>query len=320
MKKYIYIALFAFTLMANSQELKLSPYSQYLVENTFVISPAYAGIDDVHKLRLSGVAQWIGIKDAPLTQQLSYDTRISENAGVGVILYNDRNGNTKQMGAQLSYAYHIVISERNDEYLSFGLSYKFNHFKIDTGNFDDGTGTGHNDPSVGASQSTANHNFEVGGLYRVKNYFIGLNASNLLNKTTKIFANTEPVKLRTYYLYTGYTFLSNNDEYEYEPSLFFKYFEADGRSVSDINFKARKLTDDGYYWAGINSRFLNDQSFKPLSISPLLGLKKDKMYLGLGYQFNINESVELGSYGTPLIVLGYDFDAGRFNTSWSSRK
>ncbi|QCX39271.1 type IX secretion system membrane protein PorP/SprF [Aureibaculum algae] len=321
MKKYIYtVMLFAFTIMANSQELKLSPYSQYLVENTFVISPAYAGIDDVHKLRLSGVAQWLGVENAPLTQQLSYDTRISENTGVGVILYNDRNGNTKQMGAQLSYAYHLILSEADDEYLSFGLSYKFNHFKIDTDKFDDGTGTGNNDPHVGASESTSNHNFEVGALYRIKNYFVGANASNILNKATKIFDNSEPVKLRNYYLFTGYTFLSDNDEYEYEPSLFFKYFEGDGRSVSDINFKARKLTDDGYYWAGINTRFLNDQGFKPLSVSPLLGLKKDKMYLGLGYQFNINESIQFGSYGTPLLVLGYDFDGGRYNTSWSSRK
>lgn len=320
MKKYIYLIVFAFTFVANAQEMKLSPYSQYLVENTFVISPAYAGIDDVHKLRLSGVMQWVGIDNAPMTQQLSYDTRISETAGVGVILYNDRNGATKQMGAQLSYAYHLTLSQASDEYLSFGLSYKFNHFKIETGDFDDGTGTGFVDQGVGPSESATNHNFEVGALYRYDKYFIGINATNLLNKRTKIFANTEPVKLRNYYVYTGYTFLSNSEEYEYEPSLFFKYFENDGRSVSDINFKARKITDDGYYWAGINSRFLNDQTFKPLSISPLLGLKKDKMYIGMGYQFNINESVQLGSYGTPLLVLGYDFDSGRYNTSWSSRK
>ena len=320
MKKLIYIAVFAFTVMGNAQELKLSPYSMYLVENTFVVSPAYAGIDDVHKLRLSGVMQWVGIDNAPMTQQLSYDTRISETAGVGVILYNDRNGATKQMGAQLSYAYHLTLSQASEEYLSFGLSYKFNHFKIETGDFDDGTGTGHSDPGVGASQSTANHNFEVGALYRVNKYFVGVNATNLLNKSTKIFDNAEPMKLRNYYVYTGYTFLSDSGDYEYEPSLFFKYFEGDGRSVSDINFKARKVTDDGYYWAGINSRFLNDQGFKPLSISPLVGMKKDKFYVGAGYQFNINESVALGSYGTPLLVLGYDFDIGRYNTSWSSRK
>jgi len=320
MKKFIYFIAFAFTIMANSQEFKLSPYSQYLVENTFVISPAYAGIDDVHKLRLSGVFQWIGLKDAPKTQVISYDTRLNEQTGLGIILYNDTNGATKQMGGQLSYAYHLTLSESDEQYLSFGLSYKFNHFKIDAGGFDDGDGNGNSDPHVGAGQSTSNHNFEIGGLYRANRYFIGINASNILNKNVKIFDDVEPIKLRNYYVYTGYTFLSDNEEYEYEPSLYFKYFESDGRSVTDVNFKARKLTDDGYMWAGINSRFLNDQGFKPLSVSPLLGLKKDKMYIGLGYQFNINEAVQLNATGTPLLVLGYDFDNGRYNTSWSSRK
>jgi len=321
MKKYIFILAFAFTLMANSQEFKLSPYTQYLVENTFAISPAYAGIDDVHKLRLSGVFQWIGMKDAPRTQNISYDTRLNEQTGLGVILYNDTNGATKQMGGQLSYAYHLTLSEADDEYLSLGLSYKFNHFKIDTENFgDNGSGTGHNDPHVGAGQSTSNHNFEVGALYRVERYFVGVNISNILNKNIEIFTDTEPIKLRNYYAYTGYTFVSDSEEYEYEPSLYFKYFEGDSRSVSDVNFKVRKITDDGYMWAGINSRFINDQGFKPLSISPLVGLKKDKFYVGMGYQFNINEAVDLNHSGTPLLVLGYDFDAGRYKTSWSSRK
>lgn len=318
MKKYIYILAFAFTFMANAQEFKLSPYTQYLVENTFAISPAYAGIDDVHKLRISGVFQWVGMKDAPRTQNISYDTRLNEQTGLGIILYNDTNGATKQMGGQLSYAYHLTLD--NDEYLSLGISYKFNNFKIATEDFDDGSGAGHHDPHVGASQSTSNHNFEVGALYRVERYFIGVNVSNILNKRIEIFAANEPIKLRNYYAYTGYTIVSDSEEYEYEPSLYFKYFEGDGRSVSDFNFKVRKITNDGYMWAGINSRFLNDQGFKPLSISPLLGLKKDKFYVGMGYQFNINEAIDLNHGGTPLLVLGYDFDSGRYQTSWSSRK
>ncbi|PIE49042.1 MAG: hypothetical protein CSA39_04660 [Flavobacteriales bacterium] len=320
MKKIIYIIVIAFTFSVNAQEFKLSPYAQYLMESPFVISPAYAGVTDAHKLRISGVMQWLGVKNAPHTQVIAYDTRLNEKTGVGAILYNDSNGNTKQMGGQLSYAYHLTLEEADESYLSFGLSYKFNHFKIETGKFDDGQGVGQTDPYVGGDQTTSNHNFEFGSLYRYKRFFIAINASNILNKRLKIFDNTEPQKLRNYYAYAGYVFLSENDEWEYEPSLFFKYFESDGRNVTDVNFKARKLTDDGYYWAGINSRFINDQTFKPLSVTPLFGLKKDKLYLGLGYQLNVNESVQFGSYGTPMLVLGYDFDSGRYRTSWSSRK
>lgn len=308
MKKFIYIIVIVFTLQVNAQELKLSPYSQYLVENPFVISPAYAGVDDVHKLRLSGVTQWLGLKNAPNIQTLSYDTRFSERSGAGIILYNDKNGHTKQIGVQLSYAHHLIIDDRNDQKISFGLSYKFNHLKIDVSNFDDGTGNGHNDPNVGNGQTSANHNFEFGVLYRIDRYFVSLNASNILGKNPSDFDIDEPVRLRNYYLYTGYIFESNNQEYEYEPSIYLKYFEADKRSVTDFNFKVRKFIDEGYMWAGINTRFINDQSFQPLSLSPLIGLNKKDFYVGYGFQLNINEASGFNSSGTHLLTLGYNFD------------
>jgi type IX secretion system PorP/SprF family membrane protein len=308
MKKIIVIIIFAYSTMLNSQELKLTPYSQYLVENPFVISPAYAGIDNVHKLRLSGVAQWLGLKNAPNTQTLSYDTRFSERSGAGIIMYNDKNGNTKQIGVQLSYAHHLIINESNEQYISFGLSYKFNHFKIDVANFDDGSGNGFVDPNIGASKSTSNHNFEFGVLYRIERYFVSFNASNILNKNLKIFDISEPQKLRNYYLYTGYTFESESREYEYEPSLYFKYFESDKRSITDFNFKVRKYIDEGYVWAGINSRFINDAGFEPVSISPLIGINKKDFYVGYGFLLNINDASIFNSNGTHLITLGYNFD------------
>ena len=315
MKKYIYIAIFALTFVANSQELKLLPFSQYLFENPFVISPAYAGVDDVHKLRLSGVTQWLGLKNAPSTQTLSYDTRFSERSGAGIIMYNDKNGNTKQIGVQLSYAHHLTINDSNDQYISLGISYKFNHLKIDTDNFDNGTGP--IDPNIGAGKSVSNHNFEFGALYRIESFFVSINASNILNKNLKDFDDVlEPNKIRNYYLYTGYTFDSDNEEYQYEPSIYFKYFEADGRSVTDLNFKARKLIDEGYIWAGINTRFINDQSFEPLSISPLIGLNKKDFYVGYGFQLNINEASAFNSSGTHLITLGYNFATNRNGASW----
>lgn len=301
------LGLFASDL-ARAQEFNLTPYSQYLVENPFVISPAYAGVGDIDRLRLSGVAQWLGLKNAPNTQTLSYDTRIDEKSGAGIILYNDKNGNTKQIGAQLSYAYHLTLDEGNDQYLSMGLSYKFNHFKIETGNFDDGSGGGFDDPNVGASQGTSNHNFEVGMLYRIERFFVSFNASNILNKSLKIFDESEPIKLRNYYLYAGYVFESGNREIEYEPSLYFKYFEGDNRSITDLNFKARKYLDDGYVWVGLNGRFINDRSFEPASLSPLLGLKKKDFYVGYGFQWNINDASAFNNAGTHLITLGYDFD------------
>lgn len=310
MKKIIYIIIFACTFVVNAQEFKLSPYTQYLAENTFAISPTFAGIDqDFNRIRVGAVFQWVGLKNAPSTQNASYDFRFAEKSGGGIMLYNDKNGATKQMGGQLSYAHHLILNDGNEEYLSLGISYKFNSFRIDTDGFDDGSGEGFDDPAVGAALSTTNHNFEFGALYRYMDFFITLNANNILNKKVEgVFNGNEPKKLRNYYLYTGYTFLSRNGEYEYEPSIYVKYFEGDGRSVSDLNFKARKITDTGYIWAGLNSRFINDQGFNPLSLSPMIGIKKDQFYVGYGFQWNINEATELNNGGTHMLTLGFDLE------------
>ena len=61
----------------------MAPYTQYLVENPFIISPAYAGEGEMNRLRFSGVFQWVGLKDAPNTQTLSYDTHVFEKSGAG---------------------------------------------------------------------------------------------------------------------------------------------------------------------------------------------------------------------------------------------
>jgi len=313
MKKLFIISVLIFAIKSYGQEFKLSPYTQYLVENPFSISPAYAGIDeDIHRLRLSGVFQWVGMENAPNTQSLSYDTRILDRSGVGGILYIDKNGNTSQTGGQISFAHHLTINDANDQYISFGISYKFVQFKIDVSDFENPN----DDPTIGADISSFNSNFEVAALYRLQNFFFSLNASNILNKNIKVFDETEPKKLRNYYVYTGYTFKLKNEEYELEPSLYFKYYESDARSVTDINFKARKMTDDGYFWAGVNARFINDQSFEPMYLSPLLGLKKQKFYVGYGFQYNINQSQELNNGGTHLLTIGYDFDHGAGGTRW----
>ncbi len=68
-------------------------------------------------------------------------------------------------------------------------------------------------------------------------------------------------------------------------------------------------------WAGLSARFINDQSFEPLYFSPLLGLKKQRFYVGYGFQYNINESQELNNGGTHLLTIGYDFDRTQ-NTRW----
>jgi type IX secretion system PorP/SprF family membrane protein len=312
MKKIIIVIILFVSGWTNAQEFKLTPYTQYLVENPFLISPAYAGDSEMNRLRLTSAFQWVGLSNAPNTQTLSYDAHILERSGVGGVIYVDRNGNTSQIGGQLSFAHHLTINSANEQYISFGLSYKFTQFKIDVSDFENPN----DDPNIGANVSSHNSNFDAAFLYKLEGFYFSFNASNILNKNVKVFDESEPKKLRNYYIYTGYVFELQEGLWELEPSLYFKYFESDTRSISDINIKAKKMTDDGYFWAGFSTRFLNDQSFEPLAIVPLLGLKKKDFYVGYAFQYNINEANELNHGGTHMLTLGYDFESKRGSPRW----
>ncbi|NER19023.1 type IX secretion system membrane protein PorP/SprF, partial [Spongiivirga citrea] len=119
-----------------------------------------------------------------------------------------------------------------------------------------------------------------------------------------------------YYAYFGYIIKEHDGaDWEYEPSGVVQYFESDGRSITDLTLKVRKLDLDRYYWGGITARFLNDQTFKPLSISPMFGLKYNGIYAAYAYQVNINEiQGDLATLaGTHMITIGIDFSCVRSN-------
>ncbi|MEL6483845.1 MAG: type IX secretion system membrane protein PorP/SprF, partial [Bacteroidota bacterium] len=233
-KNHITILFLLLAFFGRGQELTIPQLSQYIADNPFIMSPTYAGIGDHIKVRLNGLTQWVGIEDAPDTQTLAADARIGNRSGIGMLLYNDSNGETKQRGSRVSFAHHLTLDRYDDIFLSFGISYNFNQFRIDVENFTDFNGQLPTD-----DKSTTNHNFDIGVLYRYGKFYFSANASNLLNKDLTQFNPVfEPNTLRNYYAYTGYSIMKNkNSKLEIEPSVFFQWFESDGRSVTDLNAK-----------------------------------------------------------------------------------
>jgi type IX secretion system PorP/SprF family membrane protein len=309
MKKLILSLVLMAVTTSYSQELNLPVFTQYLADNPFVLSPAYAGIGDNLRIRANGLTQWVGIKDAPENQSLYVDFRVLDRSGVGISLYNDKNGYTRQTGAKVSFAHHIILDYYSKQYLSFGLSYNFNTFKIDTDEFNtDPYEHQVIDPSVTDNRYNANNNFDISALYRNKNFFVSFNANNVLKKNTTKYRGVEPNLLSNYQVYSGYTFKDKeNSRIEYEPSMYFQYFASDKRSSTDLNFKYRRYNRyEDYYWIGVSYRFLNDQFPKPLSVGPMAGFMKSKFYFGYSYQVMFND---LGAYntGTHVITIGFDF-------------
>ncbi|WGK65883.1 PorP/SprF family type IX secretion system membrane protein [Croceiramulus getboli] len=299
------IALFivlAAVSVSRGQELNLPLSNQYLADNPYVISSAFAGIGDCWQVRLNGLTQWVGIKDSPNTQSLSIDGRIKDNSGVGLIIFNDQNGYTSQKGVQASFAHHLTIDEYNDHYLSFGISYKFTQFGVNTSEFDPTIF----DAGLRGDLSLGNSNFEISTLWRYKGLFVSLNAVNLVAKDLDEFGANEPSDIRNYYAYAGYVFKPKYLKWEFEPSVFYQKFDGDTRATTDINFKARKMNREDYYWAGISLRSINDQGFKPNWLSPMFGLKKGLFYAAYSYQINVNE-IQPYNAGSHMITIGFDF-------------
>lgn len=311
-KKLVIILAFVSGIVLKAQEVTLPPTTQYLADNPFLIAPTFAGIGDHMKIRMSGLTQWVGVDDAPDTQSIGSDVRLGNRSGLGMVLYNDRNGNTLQSGAKASFAHHLTIDQYEDHFLSFGLSYLVNQFRIKTEVFDDYLSTTP-DPSITDNRSIINHNFEAGFLYRLNGFYISANITNILNKNEDIFSTFEPDQLRNYYIYAGYKHRRRrNSPIELEPSVFYQLFESDGRSSTDLNFKVRFWDFEDYYWAGVSYRFLNDQFGDPLNIGPMIGLKKGNFYFGYSYQIILNEITAYNS-GTHMVTLGLDVFQGISN-------
>lgn len=308
MKKLIVSLVLLAVTSGYSQELNLPVFTQYLADNPFVLSPAYAGIGDNLRIRVNGLTQWVGIKDAPENQSAYIDFRLLDRSGVGISLYNDKNGYTRQTGAKVSFAHHIILDYYSKQYMSFGISYNFNNFRIDTDEFETDVEHPVFDPSITDNRYTSNNNFDISALYRNKNFYLSFNANNVLKKNTNKFRGVEPDLLSNYQVYTGYTFRDGeNSRIEYEPSVFYQYFASDKRSATDFNFKYRRYNRyEEYYWIGVSYRMLNDQFAKPLSVGPMAGFMKYKFYFGYSYQIMFND---LGNYnsGTHVVTLGFDF-------------
>ncbi|WP_298553730.1 type IX secretion system membrane protein PorP/SprF [uncultured Algibacter sp.] len=314
--KKLYIGLLLMVISNGySQELNLPVFTQYLADNDFVVSPTYAGIGDNLKIRANGLTQWVGIKNAPDNVSIYGDVRIADRSGVGLSFYKDKNGNTLQSGGKVSFAHHLVLDYYSKLYLSFGVSFNWNNFRIDIENFNTTQENPIIDPFVTDDRSTTNYNFDVGALLRYKGAFFSFNVNNILDKKLdETIRVSEPNLLLNYQIYAGYTFKGpKKSGLEFEPSIYYQMFTSDKRSSTDINFKFRKYNRDyDYFWAGISYRFLNDQLLKPLNVGPMVGFQKSIFYFGYAYQITTNELSAFNS-GTHVITIGLNFLQGISN-------
>jgi hypothetical protein len=109
LKKLLFLAVCLISQISFSQE-GVAVYSDYLSDNYYLLHPSMAGAANCAKLRVTARQQWFGQKDAPAMQTVSFNGSLTEQSGVGAIVYNDKNGYHAQKGSQINLrAPHYVF-------------------------------------------------------------------------------------------------------------------------------------------------------------------------------------------------------------------
>lgn len=293
----LFIVLSSYTLKSQDKPL----YSQYLL-NQYLINPAIAGINGCSIFQTTNIMQWTGIKDAPMTNSISYHSGI-KNVGLGALVYKDRNGLNSTLGFQVTFAYHILINDdyKNTKRLSFGLSYCGNQYSTDESAFT----PIENDPIVtGNIQSAYTSNANAGIYFEYNNLFLGLSVANLLPQTNNLNKSIlEPVNSRNYFFHTGYAIELNN-AVNFEPSVCFK---TKGKldSQLDLNIKTFYKPDkkSHTFWNGLSYRRSADN--QNISLSVMVGYIAERYHVAYAYDLGLT-SLQKYNFGTHEITIGFN--------------
>lgn len=260
-------------------------FSQYMF-NSLYYNPAVAGANGlttltaIHRSQYAGYSATLDDGGAPNTQIVSFSTPILRaNSGVGLYIVNDRLGNLNNLEAQVSYAYHLAVT--NEGKLSFGVRLGIYSQSINDSEYrwiDPG------DPlNVFGGDAQIRPDLALGVHYQSGNYRFGVGVNHLLN--TKFDFGNDPTRnpLVTHTYVTGAYDYAINYNLTLTPSFIVK--------VSDFNSLSFDVNVMGTYkermWGGVSFR------------------QSDAMVGMLGYSFLKDNALRLG-YAFDYIIRAQD--------------
>jgi type IX secretion system PorP/SprF family membrane protein len=312
--KKIYItATLAIASLSYCQEV-LPVYSDYLSDNYYLLHPSMAGAASCAKVRLSARQQWAGQEDAPSLQTLSFNGRVGERSGAGIILMNDKNGYHSQKGMRLTYAHHLLFSrdEIDLNQLSFGISAGFAQSILDETDFLEGNPD--YDPIIDGTivQKASYFNLDIGASYNYLEFYMHATVKNALASQRQLYTEREPVNLKRVVINAGYTF-GDSERIMWEPSMLFQYISQTKESLVDLNLKAYKNLEFGRVWGGFSYRRSLDgaqyiegtavATQKLQYFTPILGLNYNQFMLAYTYS-HLAGNVKFDDGGFHNITLG----------------
>lgn len=316
--------LFLFSLLASTYAFSQQKpqYTQYIF-NQYLLNPALSGIENYLDFKGGYRKQWAGVSDAPQTSFVSAnwalgDHQLWSNAltafpeetgnpmdrnymqnymsspshhGMGVTAVLDKTGPLKRLDANVTYAYHLQLS--NNFNLSAGVAAGISSISLDINalNFDTPY-----DPAL--SRALVNQikpDLSMGLWLYGARVFAGVSAQQILPQKLSFSADNrynQGKEVPHFFVTAGYKFFVD-DDVALIPSVMVKYVQPSPTSI-DLNMK---LAIKDKIWLGGSYR-RND------SFSAMAGFNVGKMVnLTYAYDFTISDLNQV-SNGSHEIVLG----------------
>jgi type IX secretion system PorP/SprF family membrane protein len=266
--------------------------SQYLF-NGLLINPAYAGSRDALTANLTHRQQWLGFEGAPVTQLLSVHSPVgTRKIGLGLMVFNDRIGVSRETGFTTSYAYRLRFPKGR---LSLGLGAGMDFARH---NWQDLALQQQNDAVFQTmDRPLARPNFSTGAFYYTSRSFIGLSLPFLLKqRQTSLegrssngrLVNMQPMLLG------GHVFTLNED-LKLKPSMLLRYTPAGGMQGDlSSNLIIREML-----WLGASWRS-GDAMVAMVEVLPTPQWR-------IGYSYDMGMSaIRRHHYGSHEIMLQYE--------------
>jgi len=183
---------------------QMFPTSDHYVHNPLAINPAFAGCHDALSATILYRNQWVGFKDAPKSQILSFHTPVAhDRIGLGLLVERNSIGIFKETNFIGNYAYRMELQNGKLALgLGFGITANNSAWnELDIADADDAQ-------LLDNSSYTVLPAFSFGTYYYTKKYFIGISIplflSYDLDNSTGKYKNGNTFSGSNYFVTGGY--------------------------------------------------------------------------------------------------------------------
>lgn len=217
-------------------------FTNYLT-NEFGYNPAVTGEVTGMQFNFLYRAQWVGIEDAPVTQMVSFRSRLNAlPLGLGGYFFKDEAGALRRTGGSLLLSYSQQLGKRS--FLSGGVAGGFYNLRLkdDISVVDE-----MDDVIINGRNGSWFPDFNAGVQLRIGDFFLGFSVPQILERRIS-FGNpeigTNSLK-RHFYFNTGYDIPVTNG-FRIEPSVLVKLTEVTSPQID----ASLKMTFLNLFWIG----------------------------------------------------------------------